>query len=130
MVYGVFGGEYSDWFVVGYFESKKDAEVYCNLHNAKCEDSWDEYYIKPLLNLVDNEPNIYRQFTYSEYRDEVWKEDDMVSNTKEPTFIVDYGNGVRCVNVWMNLCDFSKERVRKIAQDALAKHDAEKAGIV
>lgn len=26
MVYGVFGGCYSDWYVVGYFNNRQDAE--------------------------------------------------------------------------------------------------------
>lgn len=29
MVYGVFGGEYSDWTVEGYFKNRTDAEKYC-----------------------------------------------------------------------------------------------------
>jgi len=29
MVYGVFGGEYSDWSVEGYFNNREDAEKYC-----------------------------------------------------------------------------------------------------
>lgn len=29
MVYGVFGGEYSNWNVEGYFNSRTDAEKYC-----------------------------------------------------------------------------------------------------
>lgn len=26
MVYGVFGGCYSDWYIVGYFDNRDDAE--------------------------------------------------------------------------------------------------------
>jgi len=129
MVYGVFGGEYSDWFVVGYFENKEDAEAYCKEHNDKCEYDWDEYYIKPLVNLADNDPNVYRRYVYNERNDDVW-EDNELSETKAQTCVVDFGNGVRWVKVWMLPCDFSKERVRKIAHDLLAEYDAKKAGIV
>ena len=29
MVYGVFSGCYSDWYIVGYFNNHQDAEKYC-----------------------------------------------------------------------------------------------------
>lgn len=29
MVYGVFGGCYSDWYIVGYFNNRLDADKYC-----------------------------------------------------------------------------------------------------
>ena len=41
MVYGVFGGCYSDWYIVGYFDNCDDAEKYCCISNA-------DYYVKPL----------------------------------------------------------------------------------
>ena len=47
MVYGVFGGCYSDWYVVGYFNNRQDADKYCCL----CGDS--DYYVKPLKDLTD-----------------------------------------------------------------------------
>ena len=130
MVYGVFGGEYSDWYVMGYFEDKEKAEAYCKEHNEKCEFSCDEYYIKPLLNLVDNDPNIYRRYVYSECNEDVWKDGGELSETKGQTCVIEYGDGRRWVKMWLRPCDFSKERVRKIAHDALAKYKAQKAGIV
>ena len=47
MVYGVFGGCYSDWYVVGYFNNRQDADKYCCL----CGDS--DYYVKQLKDLTD-----------------------------------------------------------------------------
>lgn len=41
MVYGVFGGCYSDWYIVGYFDNRDDAEKYCCISNA-------DYYVEPL----------------------------------------------------------------------------------
>lgn len=46
MVYGVFGGCYSDWYVVGYFNNRQDAEKYCCL----CGDG---DYVKPLKDLTN-----------------------------------------------------------------------------
>ena len=31
MVYGVFGGCYSDWYIVGYFNNREDADKYWRL---------------------------------------------------------------------------------------------------
>lgn len=129
MVYGVFSGEYSDWNAIGYFEDKGKAEAYCKEHNEKCEYSWDEYYIKPLLNLVDNDPNIYRLYVYNERNDGVWKEDYELSATKEQTRVIDGGWRI-WVEVWLIPCDFSEERVRKIGRDAIAQYKAKKEGIV
>lgn len=44
MVYGVFGGCYSDWYVVGYFDNREDADKYCCATNA-------DYYVEPLKDL-------------------------------------------------------------------------------
>jgi hypothetical protein len=38
MVYGVFGGAYSDWTVEGYFENREDAEKYCAVKNKNSND--------------------------------------------------------------------------------------------
>ena len=46
MVYGVFGGCYSDWYIVGYFDNRDDAEKYCCISNA-------DYYVEPLKNLTN-----------------------------------------------------------------------------
>ena len=51
MVYGVFGGCYSDWYVVGYFNNRQDADKYCCL----CGDS--DYYVKPLKDLISLQIN-------------------------------------------------------------------------
>lgn len=45
MVYGVFGGCYSDWYVVGYFTNRQDAE---------------KIYFKDFIPL--NRDGIYQQF--------------------------------------------------------------------
>lgn len=47
MVYGVFGGYYSDWYVVGYFNNREDADKYC------CVCGNGNYYVKPLKDLMN-----------------------------------------------------------------------------
>lgn len=47
MVYGVFGGYYSDWYVVGYFNNREDADKYC------CVCGNGNYYVKPLKDLTN-----------------------------------------------------------------------------
>ena len=46
MVYGVFGGCYSDWYIVGYFDNRDDAEKYCCISHS-------DYYVEPLKNLTN-----------------------------------------------------------------------------
>lgn len=52
IVYGVFSGQYSDWSVHGYFDTRDEAEKYCakmNLHEDKDDDNsysyYDNYYV-------------------------------------------------------------------------------------
>lgn len=132
MVYGVFSGEYSDWFVVGYFEDKEDAEAYCKEHNDKCEYDWDEYYIKPLLNLANNDPAVFRKYVYNEYRDEIWEENGEYSEAKLEAKVRSLRgeHPVKWVDVWMQPCDYNEERVRKIAHDAIAKYNAAQKGLL
>lgn len=45
MVYGVFGGCYSDWYIVGYFDNRLDADKYCAAYGA------GEYYVEEMGDL-------------------------------------------------------------------------------
>lgn len=47
MVYGVFGGCYSDWYIVGYFNNRLDADKYCAAYGA------GEYYVEEIKDLTD-----------------------------------------------------------------------------
>ena len=49
MVYGVFGGCYSDWYIVGYFNNRLDADKYCAAFGA------GEYYVEEMKDLKDKE---------------------------------------------------------------------------
>lgn len=45
MIYGVFGGCYSDWYIVGYFSNKEEADKYCCVYGN------GDYYVKPIKSL-------------------------------------------------------------------------------
>lgn len=47
MVYGVFGGCYSDWYTVGYFDNRLDADKYCAAYGN------NDYYVIELTDLKD-----------------------------------------------------------------------------
>lgn len=49
MIYGVFGGCYSDWYIVGYFNNRLDAEKYCAVFGG------GDYYIMEIKNLNNKE---------------------------------------------------------------------------
>ena len=55
MIYAVFGGEYSDWYVLGYFTDKKQAEAFCEECNKR-KGKWDRnLYVEELHNLSEHE---------------------------------------------------------------------------
>ena len=47
MIYGVFGGCYSDWYTVGYFDNRLDADKYCAAYGD------GDYYVIELKDLKD-----------------------------------------------------------------------------
>lgn len=75
MVYGIFGGEYSDWYVLGYFTDYEDAEKYCAAFGE------EDYYVKELENLNGKEDLskvkvVYRYevaFYQSRYKNNTWE---------------------------------------------------------
>lgn len=49
MVYGVFGGCYSDWYIVGYFNNRLDADKFC------CVCGNGDYYVQEMKDLQNQE---------------------------------------------------------------------------
>ena len=49
MIYGVFGGYYSDWYIVGYFNNRLDADKYCAAFGN------GEYYVEEMKDLSNKE---------------------------------------------------------------------------
>ena len=52
MVYGVFSGCYSDWYIVGYFNNRDDAEKYCCMRNTKYMNLFYQAYL--IMRLENN----------------------------------------------------------------------------
>ena len=130
MIYAVFGGYYSDWYVVGYFDSREEAEKYCVKYGEK-----EEYYVKEVQNL-SNKFDLSKVNLF--YMHEVlfdFKENKWVMRN-EPNRYTYYGNkqllcnyivDSRGYNVqpWIkftiNLSENNRKKAEKIAQDYLCE---------
>ena len=132
MVYAVMIGEYSDWHLVGYCETKEQANAYCNEYNATQKRAWEnDMYVIPLANL-ENEKFEGKQICYSvDTRDwsfwrEHWYDDAVV-----PLNSVLVNDGLYTeptIQIWIYPADV--KRIKKIAQDRYAQWKAEKEGII
>lgn len=129
MIYGIFSGEYSDWYCHGYFETKEEAVDYCDKLNAKYE--CDNYYIKVLYNLADGSdkdcPKAYRYFAVTGKWERSEYDDDSILSGCDPTVYCGNSNGREVVIVFAT--DDDAYKVPKIAQDAIAKWKARKEGL-
>lgn len=130
MVYGVFGGCYSDWYVVGYFNNCEDAEKYCCLYGK------GDYYVNPLKDLT-NEKDLSK--VSLKYKHEVVFDCDDNKNIwimrEEPdryNYYID--NDLRCnfirqgiltrnnwVSFIVNIDHNDRKLAEKIAQDYLVE---------
>lgn len=125
MIYGVFGGCYSDWYIVGYFNDRELADKYC----CACGDG--DYYVEPMKDLTNQEDLSsvsigYRHtvlFDFDRYGCKKWimRNDPEnyschLSNKKQPNFI-ELGNGWIRFNI--NIDKNDRKRAEKIAQDYL-----------
>lgn len=127
MVYGVFGGCYSDWYIVCYFNNRDDAEKYCCISNA-------DYYVEPLKNLT-NEKDLSKvelKYTHEVLFD--YDKNNKYTMRKEPDryrYYID--NELHCNSITKSnrLCNWIKFEINishndrklaeKIAQDYLAE---------
>ena len=127
MVYGVFGGCYSDWYIVGYFDNRDDAEKYCCISNA-------DYYVEPLKNLT-NEKDLSKvelKYTHEVLFD--YDKNNKYTMRKEPDryrYYID--NELHCniitksdrrynwIKFEINISHNDRELAEKIAQDYLAE---------
>lgn len=125
MIYGVFGGCYSDWYIVGYFNNRELAEKYC------CAFGDGDYYVQPMKDLTNKEDlssvsigyrhRVLFDFQKNEFRKWVIRNDPdnyscYLSNKKQPNFI-ELGNGWIRFNI--NIDKNDRKRAEKIAQDYL-----------
>ena len=126
MIYAVFGGEYSDWYPVGYFEDKDEAEAYCAEFNKL--NRWNQYYFMEMPNLKE-QSNDCKRLCY-----EVDLEDGYVARAsyydddepEERLWITDEDDP-RQVYIWLYAWQLPK--AIKIAADKVAFWKARKAGI-
>lgn len=132
MVYGVFGGCYSDWYIVGYFNNHQDAEKYCCL----CGNG--DYYVKPLKDLTDEKDLSKVSLKYchevtfdrGDYTNK-WNWIMREEPERYTCYIDDYlhrnsvRQGIYAMNDWLcftiNIDRDNRKLAEKIAQDYLAE---------
>lgn len=126
MIYGVFGGCYSDWYVVGYFNNRLDADKYCTL-------SGGEYYVQPMKDLTDEKDLSkitlkYQHEVLFDFIENKWvmrNEPDRykcyISDELNPNSIWNssYGFGYGWVGFRINIEKDDRKLAEKIAQDYL-----------
>lgn len=127
MVYGVFGGCYSDWYIVGYFNNRNDAEKYCCISNA-------DYYVEPLKDLTDEKDLSKVELKYAhevvfDYND-IGDKYIMREESDRYTYYIDdelhcnnitKGERWNCIRFTINLNHNDRKLAEKIAQDYLAE---------
>ena len=126
MIYGVFGGCYSDWYIVGYFNNRLDADKYC----AAFGDG--DYYVKEIKDLSNKEDLSkitlkYKHEVVFDFRDNKWimREepyryscyiDDEIGQN-----IIQYSDRYNWVRFDINIDKDDRKLAEKIAQDYLAE---------
>ena len=127
MVYGVFGGCYSDWYVVGYFTNRQDAEKYC----CVCGDG--DYYVKPLKDLTDEKDlsKVSLKYCHEVLFDCKNDENRWVMREEPERYNCYIDNDLRCNSInyrnktWVcfniNIDHDDRKLAEKIAQDYLAE---------
>lgn len=124
MIYGVFGGCYSNWYIVGYFNDRELADKYC------CAFGNGDYYVQPMKDLTNSED---LSAVSIEYRHKVLFDFDRngcnwimrndpdyyscyLSNKKQPNFIE---LGRTWIRFNLNINKNDRNRAEKVAQDYL-----------
>ena len=124
MVYGVFGGCYSDWYIVGYFNNRLDADKYCTAYGD------GEYYVEEMKNLQDEKDLSKVSLKYEHevvfdfkntgdwvMRDEPTRYECYISDELKPNNI-EY-LGYQWVSFYVNIEEDNRKLAEKIAQDYL-----------
>lgn len=135
MIYGVFGGCYSDWYIVGYFSNREEADKYC----CVCGNS--DYYVEP-IKCLDGKEDLSK--VSLKYRHEIVF--DLMNREwvmrEEPNRYKCYmGDDLRCngikanlQNSWVcfaiNIDHEDRKLAEKIARDYLAELRSYGDGIV
>lgn len=122
MIYGVFGGCYSDWYIVGYFNNRLDADKYCAAYGN------GDYYVEEMKDL-QNEKDLSKislkydheivfDFKNNEWvmRDEPYRYNCYIAEELRPNSI---RNGGGWVSFHVNIDNDNRKLSEKIAQDYL-----------
>ena len=128
MIYGVFGGCYSDWYSVGYFDNRLEADKYCALSNG-------EYYVIELKNLKDEKDlsKVTLKYKYEvvfDFKNDSWIMRDepdrykcYISDYLEPNMITDgrfsWNGRFSWIRFDINIDKEDRKLAEKIAQDYL-----------
>ncbi len=131
MIYGVFGGEYSDWYSVGYFDNEEEAEAYCEAYNAKKRNRWeDDLYVIRMPNLKGGkkegvliEFSLFPNGDLSQGGFEAFNEDNPAHRWE-----MDEVMGRPLFRIWID--PTQKDKVEKILHDRYAEYLAEREGLV
>lgn len=129
MIYGVFGGCYSDWYIVGYFDNRLDADKYCAAFGS------GEWYVEEMKNLKDKEDlsKITLKYTHEvvfDFKENQWVMRDEPDRYK--CYIADElkPNNIKCsdprynfswLNFQINIEEDNRKLAEKIAQDYLGE---------
>lgn len=123
MVYGVFGGCYSDWYIVGYFDNRLDADKYCAAYGS------GDYYVEEIKNLKDEKDLSKISLKYNheilfDFKDNEWvmrneptRYDCYIAEELKPNTIRNMGSSWVCFNI--NIDKDDRKLAEKIAQDYL-----------
>lgn len=128
MIYAVFCGFYSDWYAVGYFNNRVDADKYCTV----CGN--DEYYVREIKNL-ENTVDLskvtlkYEHRVIFDFRDNKWimgneSSEYVCYNSTElkPNRVFSYGSNFSYRVIFqINMEENNRKKAEKIAQDYLYK---------
>lgn len=135
MIYGVFGGCYSDWYIIGYFSNKEEADKYCCVYGNGA------YFVKSIKSLdgIEDLSKVslkYRHEIVFDLKDKEWImreepnryecyiDDDLQCNCIRPNL----PNSYVCFAI--NIDHDDRKLAEKIAQDYLAELRSYGDGII
>ena len=123
MIYGVFGGWYSDWYIVGYFNNRLDADKFC----CVCGDG--DYYVEEMKNLQGQEDLSKVSLKYDHEILFDYKNDNLVMRNEPDRYKCYVGEELKpnsiekgnygWVKFHINIAKDNRELAEKIAQDYL-----------
>ena len=135
MIYGVFGGCYSGWYIVGFFSNREEANKYC------CVFGNGDYYVKPMESLDDVEDlsKVSLKYRHEIVFDLMNREWVMREEPNRYKCYIDDDLRCNCIkanlpNSWVcfavNIDHDDRKLAEKIAQDYLAELRSYGNGIV